>query len=179
MPSKFNTISSKTLFKNPYWDYKYDEYVLPNYGRGEYYYVETPGSVMVIPITNDCKFVFTKQYRYLNKRISYEFPGGGIKVNFSDFNCAKMELQEESGYKSDKITKIGVFNPFNGVTNEICNVFIAEDLTKVGSNPDASEEFDVVALSESEILYLISNNEIWDGMTLSAWSLYYFSKNRS
>jgi ADP-ribose pyrophosphatase len=175
MMDKFNQISSKYIFRNPYWDYKFDKYVLPDKTEGDYYYVETPGSVMIIPLTKDNKVIFVRQFRYLNQKYSLEFPGGGIKINSSPIDNAIAELREEAGIISKNISKIGEFNPFNGVTNEICNVFIAEDIEFVNSSPDNSEEFDIITLNFNEINQLIKKNEIWDGMTLSAWSLYYFS----
>ena len=83
MLNKYSQISSKTLIKNPYWDYKFDEYVLPSGNTGNYYYVETPGAVMVIPRSNDGKLVLVKQFRYLNSKVSIEFPGGGIIPDYS------------------------------------------------------------------------------------------------
>ncbi|MFA7627467.1 MAG: ADP-ribose pyrophosphatase, partial [Candidatus Kapaibacterium sp.] len=80
MVEKFKTLSSDTLYKNPYWEYKYDKYNMPSGRAGEYFYVETPGSVMVIPLLDNGRIILVKQYRYLNKRFSFEFPGGGIKT---------------------------------------------------------------------------------------------------
>ncbi|MBX3042125.1 MAG: NUDIX hydrolase [Ignavibacteriae bacterium] len=153
-----------------------DEYILPDGNKGDYYYVETPGAVMVIPRLDDGRIVMIRQYRYLNSKFSLEFPGGGIKPGLSVKDNALKELSEEAGFESHDLQKIGEFNPFNGVTNEICNVFIADKLTKVKSNPDNSEEFDIVYLDKNQVADLIRSNEIWDGMTLSAWSLYVYSK---
>ena len=179
MQKKFDKISSETIETNPYWVYKHDKYIMPNDAIGDYYYVETPGSIMVIPKLNDGRFVLVRQYRYLNQLFSLEFPGGGMKSGISPELNAREELSQEAGLITGNISKIGEFNPFNGVTNEICNVFIAEDLSEVKSSPDESEEFDVIRLSFDEINELIRSNEIWDGMTLSAWSLYVFSNFRS
>ncbi len=172
---KYTQIFSKYMYRNPYWDYKFDKYILPDMSEGEYHYVETPGSVMIIPITNDNRVIFVKQFRYLNQKFSLEFPGGGVKSHFSNLENAISELREESGIVANKITKIGEFNPFNGVTNEICFVYIAEDLHFLNSMPENSEEFELLSLSLQDIKQMIKKNEIWDGMTLSAWSLYYFS----
>ena len=176
MLNKYSQISSKTIKKNPYWDYKFDEYVLPSGNTGNYHYVETPGSVMVIPRTNDGKIVLVKQFRYLNRKISIEFPGGGIKPDISEIENARKELIEEAGIIAANVTKIGEFNPFNGVTNEICNVILATNITFTDSKPEESEEFEIISLTNSEIMRLITEGGLWDGMTLAAWSIYRFSK---
>jgi ADP-ribose pyrophosphatase len=179
MGKKFTKISEKLIYNNPFWEYKLDKYLLPNLKEGDYHYVETPGSIFIIPKTNDGKFILVRQFRYLNQRFSIEFPGGGINPELSEIDNVKLELSQEAGVSSSKISKIGEFNPFNGVTNEICNVYLAECLTEMKSLPDESEEFEILLLNYDEINLLINRNEIWDGMTLSAWALYMFSNFRS
>lgn len=172
---KYSLVSTKIISQNPYWSYKLDKYVLPDLSEGDYHYVETPGSVMVIPKTNDDKFIMVKQFRYLNQKVSIEFPGGGIKPQIGELQSAINELSEEAGISSNSITKVGEFNPFNGVTNEICNVYLAQELQFHHANPDNSEEFDIVRLDAEQINELIKTNEIWDGMTLASWSFYYLN----
>lgn len=177
MLKKLENIDSIVKFKNPWWTYKVDNYKMPNGKISEYHYVSTFGSTFVIPITNENKFVLVAQYRYLNEKVSLEFPGGGQKENISPVENAIIELKEETGYSSNKISELGVFNPYNGVTNEICKIFLATDLVKGESNPEESEQIEVIELYENEIDKMIKSNEIWDGMTLAAWSIYKSKKS--
>ncbi|MBX7153743.1 MAG: NUDIX hydrolase [Candidatus Kapaibacterium sp.] len=171
MLTTLDTISSELILENPYWQYKHDRYVMPNGKEGSYFYVNTHGSVFIIPVTDDGTFVLTKQYRYLNQRVSIEFPGGGIKDGITPEEQARLELQEETGYTCSSLRHIGVMNPMNGVTNELCYVYIATGLTYVGAKPEESEEFLQVEYSRKEITSAIQSNEIWDGMTLAAWAM--------
>ncbi len=172
MTEKYKTVSSKILFSNPYWDYYFEKYILPSGNEGDYHYVKSRGATMVVPLSSSNTFILTRQYRYLNQRFSIEFPGGGIKQGLTPIDNAKEELLEETGYSAGYIKKIGEFNPFNGVTNEICSIFAAKDLTLLGSKPEESEEIELIELTGKEIIELISRNEIWDGMTLAAWALF-------
>jgi 8-oxo-dGTP pyrophosphatase MutT (NUDIX family) len=176
MLSKLERISSEIHFRNPYWVYRYDNYTMPDGNIGEYHFVETNGSTMIIPQKNHNTFVFIRQYRYLNQRESIEFPGGGIKLKNSPIENAMEELVEETGYKAMKMEEIGMFNPFNGVTNEICHVFLTDELRKEHASPDQSEEFELLELEKEIIFKYIQSGEIWDGMTLASWMLY-LSKN--
>lgn len=171
MLKKFSKLSEKVININPYWEYKIDEYVLPNGKIENYYYAHTPGSTMIVPILG-CDFVFTIQFRYLNQRKSLEFPGGGVKPNLNLLENAKSELLQETGYEALSLRKIGTFNPCNGLTDEICTVFLAEGLFQKTQEPDESEEIEVIILSEQEIVEKIKSGEIWDGMTLASWSLF-------
>ncbi len=176
MLNKFDTISQEKLFSNPYWEYFLEKYILPNGTIGDYHYICSNGSTMIIPITNDNKILLVKQYRYLNKKYSWEFPGGGVKKGNDYLKNAREELNEETGYFSGNMICLGVFNPFNGVTNEICKVYLAKCLSFVAENPELSEEFDVQCFSYDEIETMIHNNEIWDGMTIASFALFAFSK---
>lgn len=172
MLNKLKRISTHLQFSNPYWDYRIDEYTLPNGEIGKYYYVDSRGSTFIIPQLNQYEYVMVRQYRYLNQKESLEFPGGGIKLNLDPLNNAKEELIEETGYISNKWKFIGEFNPFNGVTNEICYVFLAEDVKFDKKKPEFNEQTEIEILKEKDIINKIKRGEIWDGMTLAAWMLY-------
>lgn len=171
MIKKFSKLSEKIISSNPYWQYKIDEYILPNGRKELYYYAHTPGSTMIIPKLNE-KFIFTLQFRYLNQQFSIEFPGGGSKPEFSPIENAKSELLQETGFYANELRPIGFFNPCNGLTDEICFVFYTDNLVQMEQALDESEEIEIVLLTEQEIFEKIKNGEIWDGMTLASWSLF-------
>jgi len=176
MLKKLEHINSKTEIKNPYWQYNIDEYKQPNGNTGTYHYVDSRGSTMMIPEIKQDLYLLVRQYRYLNQKISIEFPGGGVCEGLDFLQNAKNELLEETGYDAKQIIEIGEFNPFNGVTNEICKIFLMKDLNYLGAAPEDSEEFEFLQLSKTDIISHIKKREIWDGMTLAAWSLFAHSE---
>ncbi len=163
--------SETVVFKNPWWTYRRDTFELPNGKTGEYHYVHTNGSSMIVPVMGDGRVLTVKQHRYLCSKESIEFPCGSVKDGASHEVTARHELAEETGYSAAKLTFAGEFNPYNGVTDEMCRVFIGEDLHFVGGTPDETEEFEQVLLKPLEIDGLISDGTIWDGMTMAAWLL--------
>jgi ADP-ribose pyrophosphatase len=164
-------ISESTEHKNSWWTYKKDIIELPGGKPGEYHYVHTNGSSMIVPMLGNGKIVLVNQYRYLNRRESIEFPCGGVKEGRSYRETALDELEEETGYKSSSCTEAGEFNPYNGVTDEVCRIFMAKDLIKTESRPDETEEFEVIFLSPDQIDQYIEKGDIWDGMTIAAWTI--------
>ncbi len=177
MLKKLETIKSSKVYKNPWWEYRLDKYRMPSGNIEEYHYVYTAGSTFVIPVLPDGKFVMTRQYRYLVQKESIEFPGGGLAGGLTPEENARCELLEEAGCEADSLKYIGEFNPYNGVTCEICKVYLAEHLTKKEAQPEESEQFEVFSLTEEELTEKIKKGEIWDGMTLAAWSLYLYSRH--
>jgi len=74
-------------------------------------------------------------------------------------------------FRSDFLESVGEFNPYNGVTNEICRVFIARRLQASRAKPDDTEEFELIRCSPEEVDAMIREQTVWDGMTLAAWTL--------
>lgn len=164
-------LAETVLFKNPWWTYRRDEVELPSGKKGEYHYVHTNGSAMVIPILDDGRILMVNQYRYLLDRESVEFPCGSVKDGSSHDATARHELAEETGYSAGTLTLAGEFNPYNGVTDELCRVYIARGLHHVGASPDETEEFELLALTGQEIDERIRTGQIWDGMSIAAWAV--------
>jgi 8-oxo-dGTP pyrophosphatase MutT (NUDIX family) len=162
-------LSESVVFKNPWWTYKKDIYELPTGKPGEYHYVHTNGSAMTIPVMRDGKMLLVRQYRYLNHKESIEFPCGSVKDGSTYDETAAHELAEETGYSAGSISMVGEFNPYNGVTDELCHVYVARELVHVGGRPDETEEFELVPMMGDEIDSSIRNGTIWDGMTIAAW----------
>ncbi len=168
---KWKKLAETQLFKNPWWSYKKDTTELPDGKRGEYHYVHTGGASMIVPVLDDGRIVLVKQYRYLNNKESLELPCGGVKDGHTYEQTASQELQEEGGFIAGNWIPAGQFNPYNGVTDEICKVYIARELTEVPAQPDETEEFERFFLSPQEIDQCIVDGTIWDGMTIAAWSI--------
>ena len=170
---RWKKITEATIFKNAWWSYRRDLVELPSGKPGEYHYVHTNGSSLVVPIMDDGKFVMVRQFRYLADRESVEFPCGSVKDGSTYDQTAVMELAEETGYSSKALGQVGQFNPYNGVTDEMCHVYIARDLQFIGSSPDETEEFEVVSLSyagglgpsedqSSDINPSLPNHDCWN-----------------
>ena len=171
MLKRWKRLKTTTLRKNPWWTYKLDAFRIPDGITGEYHYVHSNGSSMIVPVTDDGRIILVNQYRYLCDRESLEFPCGSVKDGSDYEETADVELREETGFRAEKWDTLGEFNPYNGVTDEICRIYIARGLTPVDSRPDATEEFELHRLTPEEISARIADNTIWDGMTLAAWSL--------
>jgi ADP-ribose pyrophosphatase len=167
---KWHKLGQKILFKNDHWTYLVDQFEIENKTSGEYHYVHSPGSTMVIPRLDNDTLLLTNQFRYLNQKESIEFPCGSIENNLTKEENALKELREETG-KSGTLKFVGEFSPYTGVSDEICSVFIATELTNSPLPSDITEEFELLKLSISDFEKLIEQNLIWDGLTLSAWQL--------
>ncbi len=168
----FTRLSRKQVFECPYYSIQHETYVLPNDDTGDYYIVHRPPTAMVIPETAQQTFILTKQYRYISKKWSIEFPAGtGEKMEeYSDI--AARELLEECGVTARRLKQIAAVEPFNGISDEICAIFHATELELTNPSPDPDEEISQIELTAKEIDDLIESNTIVCGITIAAWCLY-------
>ncbi len=173
MLARWKKTASRVVQRNPWWTYTLDAFEIPTGFKGEYHYVHTDGSSLIIPVMDDGKILLVNQYRYLRDRESIEFPAGGVKPGQSYDEVAKRELEEEAGYRAEHWETAGEFNPYNGVTDEMCRIFVARKLHFVKPKPDSTEEFEIIFRTPAEIGQMIRSGLIWDGMSLAAWSLIY------
>ena len=171
MPKPWLKRTSEILFQNPWWTYRKDRVEVPGYGLHDYYYAETHGSSMVVPLKTTGKLVLVKQFRYLGGRESLEFPCGGVKPQHTHLQTAHFELAEETGFKAACMEPLSEFNPWNGVAKETCQVYLATGLETTQAKADPTEDLECIEYTPAELDRLIQHGEIWDGITLAPWML--------
>ena len=169
MLKRWKKLTSKIVFENPWWTYKLDTFEIDGGPSGEYHYVHTEGSSMVIPVTAHGEILLVRQFRYLCQKESVELPCGSVKPGHSYLETAGHELAEETGRRALEILEVGEFNPYNGVTSEICKVYVARQLGLCDAEPDETEEFELLSRTPEQVDAMVRDGSIWDGMTLAAW----------
>ncbi len=172
-------LSKETAFECAYYRLSHDRYVLPTGDVGDYHYIDIPGSTMIVPRLADGRLVLVSQFRYLIGRSSVEFPAGGIPRGVEPLENATRELEEETGYRAERIERVGAFAPYNGVSNEMCHVFSAEGLVAGPAAPETTEEFELLALTPDEVRRRIADGELWDGMTIASFHVWEAARSGS
>ena len=157
--------------RNPWWSYQKHEIVREDGMAGEYHAVHSRGSSMIVPVDALGRILMVNQVRYLNERESLEFPCGSVKEGDDHTSTAELELAEETGTTAAELVVAGEFNPCNGITDEICRVYVARGLSPRDARRDETEELELRAVAPDELERLIASGEVWDGMTLAAWSI--------
>lgn len=155
----WKTLSSKIVFKNPWWQIRR--------GRFEFYFIDIKESAFIIPVKGN-KILFEKQYRYPIKKWTIELPGGSVKQGSTSRKAAVEELREELGYEAGKLERIGKFVPYNGVSSEICSVYLATDLKFIGADQEEMEYIDPIEIEIKQAYKMVEENKIIDGMTIAA-----------
>lgn len=132
--------------------------------------VDHCGGAAVLPVTDDGKFLFVRQYRYPIEQALLEIPAGKMDGNESGDVCAARELTEETGY-TGKLTHLGDVYTSPGFCNEILHLYLADHLAFKGQHLDPDEYLDVIALSREEVQDLMQKGQLSDAKSLAAIAL--------
>ncbi|MCA1592453.1 MAG: NUDIX hydrolase [Acidobacteria bacterium] len=106
-----------------------DTSVNPRDGRThDFYVIEAPDWINVIPVTIAGEVVLIEQYRHGTCEVSLEIPGGMVDAGESPEDAAPRELLEETGYAASKIIRLGKTRPNPAIQNNWIHTFLAPDV---------------------------------------------------
>lgn len=143
------------------------EYESGNYSIREV--AEHPGGSVIFAVFPDNKIILIKQHRYPIDKFIYELPAGKLNFNEDPLDCAKRELEEETGYKAKKWQKLTAIYTTPGFCSEQLHIYMAKDLypSENGRNLEEGELTMTVEIVQLEkAVEMIERQEIVDGKTI-------------
>jgi len=154
--------SSSYIVDSAFLRLRKDEIELPDGTVVEDYYVrESPGFVMIFPITADGDVVITRQYRYASDAIHLELPAGMLDAGEDPLDCARRELFEETGYEAECFTLLGTFFAEPVRSTSRAYLFIAHNARKKGEQMlDPTEHIDVEHIPVVELSAMLREGKI-------------------
>src|SRR3989339_238976 len=170
MPKHLKKINEEVIHSNRWWSYKHDQYENGDGTIRDYYYGETAGKVLLVPVLEDGRIILVIQHRYLMDKSSIEFPGGYI-FSQTPLEAAKNRLWQETGGTADEYVKLGVVEGACSSFRDPCHVYLVQ-VDNITDRPnDDGDDIEVISRRPDEIDQMVRKNEIWDSLSLSAWAL--------
>ncbi len=140
----------------------------------EFYFLNTPNWVNVIPITKDNKIIFVEQYRHGTDSVTLEVPAGLIEPSEAPRSAAERECLEETGYSSiEPAELLGVNSPNPAFLNNKCYSYLLKNCEKTfEQNLDSNEVIDVHFIEPLKVKEMIHSGEINHSLVLTAFFFY-------
>lgn len=168
---KFETLHSEAVYRGKAFGVRRDQVRLPDGQSARLDIVEHVGAVTILPLDDQGRIWFVRQYRHPAAQELLELPAGTLEPGEPPEVCAHREIREETGQAAGEMRKIGEFFLAPGYSTEYMHVFLATQLRPDPLPGDQDEFLSVEVWPVAEVFHMVERGEIQDGKTLAALML--------
>lgn len=160
------TLHSELIYQGRFLKILRDQVQLPDGGIGHREYIQHPGAAAILPILDSGEIILVEQYRHALKKVFLEIPAGKRDKGEALEVTATRELEEETGYKAQKLEFLTVIHPVIGYADEAIHIYKASGLIPGPQKLDAGEFLELKKFTSEELKEKVLNGEITDVKTL-------------
>ncbi len=160
------TIESRQIFAGRIVKLRVDTVVLPNGKESTREIIEHSGAVAILALDEANNVIMVRQFRKPVERALLEIPAGTLEVNEDPLDCARRELQEETGYTARHWEKVISYYSTPGFTDELLHIYLAKGLTRGDKAPDIDEFVETVPVPLPEAYQMVRDGQIVDGKSI-------------
>lgn len=165
----WQTMSEQIRYDNPWITVSHREVITPAGSPGIYGVVHFKNvAVGILPLDTAGNTWLVKQHRYPLGADSWEIPEGGCPEGESPLEAAHRELEEETGWRSGRLTELLTLHLSNSVTDERAVVYVAEELRPGTAQPEDSEDIEILKLPLAEAVAMALDGRITDAISVAA-----------
>ena len=180
-------ISTEHIVQDEWIDFRRSAYRFPDGSVFEpFYSYSRRDYVVIVASDTDGKYLCVRQFRHGIKKVTTEFPAGGIErtddkeygardsasASEDALEAAKRELLEETGYMSDEWAHLLTVPSNATIADNYAHIFVATNCRKSGEqNLDETEFLNVYKYSADEIEGMIQTGDFPQAVHIMAWLL--------
>ena len=144
-----------------------DQVQLPNGGIGHREYILHPGAAAILPVLDTGEIILVEQYRHAIKKVFLEVPAGKKDPGEAPEVTAARELEEETGFKAQKMEFMTVIHPVIGYADEAIYLYKATGLVPGPQKLDPGEFLEIKKFTSAELKEKVRTGQITDVKTLT------------
>ena len=173
MSDKIKRLNRELKFKGKIIDFYQDTMEINGDHTVIWDFIKHKGAAAVVTVCPDGKILMVGQYRNALERYTLEIPAGALdEADEPGINCAARELEEETGYRSEKLEWLINLRTTVAFCNEKIEVYVARDLIPSRQHLDEDEFIELKTYTIEELKEKIFSGEIEDAKTVSALLAY-------
>ncbi|MFD1671151.1 NUDIX hydrolase [Agrilactobacillus yilanensis] len=168
-------LKTQPLYRGSILNLDLEDVLLPDGRTAKREIIHHHGAVAIMPIDDEGKMLFVKQWRAPMRQETLEIPAGKIDLGETDPQAVALrELNEETGFYTPDLEKVAGFYSTPGFADEYLHLYYTKTLKPVAHKRslDADEFLNVYHLSFAEAKAAQNRGEICDAKTIMA--LYYW-----
>lgn len=167
MNGRYERISKREVYANPWVAVEVHDIRHPNGVPGEHVLVVTPSAVGVI-VADDEDLLFTRQPRFAASGDVVEIVKGGAGEGESLLEAAQRETREELGIVANTWEPLGSLYEIPSIMSTPVTLFLATGVYHVDAEPEPQETIDLVRVSKSDAFAAVAAGKINDAVTAGA-----------
>lgn len=151
------------------WRLRLDMLQLPNGRILKKAAVEHPGAVVLVPLrpaASGPEILMLRQYRHVLDQTILELPAGTRGWEEDWLACAQRELREETGYRAETLTPLGRLWPAPGISDELMQLYLAQDLSPAPLPGDEDEAIELIPMPLAELVEMAWNGRLQDAKSV-------------
>ena len=174
---KWLTVETHAVYGTPIFDLHRRRSSHPRRGERDFFILEAPNWVNIIPLTSRHEVVMVRQFRHGIGGFTLEIPGGMVDPDDAHpLSAARREMLEESGYDSDDIIALGRVHPNPAIQANFCYTYLARGVRRIAKPAsDGAEETLVKLVAMRDVPRLIASGKITHALVIAAFSFLHFA----
>jgi len=142
---------------------------IPGGERFEHHVVRMPNKAAgAVVHDRDRGVLLLWRHRFITDEWGWEIPAGGMNPGETPARAAARETLEETGWRAGPLRPLVHFSPTNGISDQVFHTFVANGATYAGEPTDVGESERIEWVPVSEVRRILRDNEMLDGMSLTA-----------
>ncbi|MBI2871982.1 MAG: NUDIX hydrolase [Chloroflexi bacterium] len=162
------TIQSDRVFEGQVVGLRVDQVRLPDGRMSRREIVEHRGATCMVALDADKNVLLVQQYRKPTEQVLLEVPAGTLEPGESPEECARRELEEETGYTARQIEPLADFYTSPGFCTERIFAYLATDLRPASRKLDEDEAIELVRVPFVQAVEMAYRGEIRDAKTIAS-----------
>ena len=152
---------------------------LPNRERVTLEIVRHPGAAAIVAVDEEDQVVLIRQFRHAAGGFIWEIPAGVLEPGEPPLECARRELEEETGLRASEWHHLGSVLTAPGFCDERIQLFLARGLSPCEQRLERDEVLTVSRHALTRSLQMIAAGEICDAKSVAGLHHAWFHLNRS
>lgn len=173
MTKPFEILNTEPIYREGYLELVGEQVRLPDGQKVTRAVLHHPGAAVIIPQRDDGNLLMLEQYRHALRDTLLEFPAGTLDPGEEPIDCARREIEEETGHGADEWTELGVIHPSPGFCDEVQTCYLARGLAEKSRDKDIDEIIAVRTMTIDAVTEAIA-----DGLMTDAKSIAIFTRAR-
>jgi ADP-ribose pyrophosphatase len=166
------TLSSKVVFEGRAIKVRVDTVRTIDGRRSTREIVQRSDCIAVIAVDNNGNILLENQFRKPVEKELLEIPAGGIDAGEDPEAAVVREMREETGFRPQKLKKLGGFYSSPGYATEYLYLYLATDLVPDPLSAEDTAGIELVPVPLAQIPALVTSGKVQDSKTIAGLLLY-------